>query len=72
MKLKDIFEVIQGSTKVCLNLKIAGVWLQYDKVFFSSFFQKFEKFYDFKVTKLDTDTLSFSHEGVLVIYAEES
>lgn len=72
MKLKDVLDIISNSTPILLYLKIGGVWLHRSESSFWDSPSKFKKFYDFKVTKLDTDTLSFSHEGVLVIYAEES
>ena len=70
MKLKDIFDVVHNFTRISLYLKIGGVSLHCDNLLLETSFQKVERFYDFKVTELETDAIG--PETVLVVYAEEN
>ena len=70
MKLKDIFDVVHNFTKISLYLKIGGVLLHCDNLLLETSFQMVERFYDFKVTELETDAIG--SETVLVVYAEEN
>ena len=70
MNLKDIFKIISDFTKVSLHLKIKGVWLKYDGFLLKSFYEEVKDFYDFKVTKLDTDIVN--SDSTLVVYAEDN
>ena len=70
MKLKDVFDVIDSSTPISLYLKIGGVQLHRSSLLYINSYQKFEKFYDFKVTELDVDIVNY--KNVLIVYAEEN
>ena len=70
MKLKDVFDIVNNCTPISLYLKIGDVWLHRSSLLYINSYQKFKKFYDFKVTELDVDIVNY--KNVLIVYAEEN
>ena len=70
MKLKELLEIIDAGTFVYFSFKVNGVWLKDNVAETKAAFNKYEKFYEFKVTKIAIDSMPLFGNSISV-YAEE-